>query len=142
MTAKQMLTILLRGTGIVMMLAAVFVFCPFGWMQETHRLIGLGELPFTPLMGYLTRSLSGMYALMGFLLFYLSMDLVRYLPAIRAFTWASLGAVFFLTVYDFIIDLPWFWKIGEGASTIVLCIVILYLCHQTGISTPSASQEK
>ena len=38
---------------------------PFEWMKEIHRYLGMGELPDGPIMGYLTRSLSAMYAMHG-----------------------------------------------------------------------------
>lgn len=113
-----------------MMAAIVFVFCPFSWMQAIHKMIGLGELPFTPLMAYLTRSLSGLYVLLGFVLVFIARDIPRYLDLLRALTWLSLAASVCLAVYDFVIDLPLFWSLSEGPMTIALTVVVLVLCRK------------
>ena len=45
------------------MLTALFaVFLPVRWMAETHEWLGLGEFPESPLVDYLTRSASLLYA--------------------------------------------------------------------------------
>ena len=63
--SRGLLTALLRLTGVAMLGGLVFVFCPFAWMQRIHTGIGMGELEYTPLMSYLTRTLSAMYAVVG-----------------------------------------------------------------------------
>ncbi len=69
---ETILRILLRYMGLVTMLALVAVFMPYSWMNATHRWLGLGDLPATPVVGYLARSLSLFYALLGGLLWFLS----------------------------------------------------------------------
>ena len=132
MRDEKMLKTVLQITGGVMMLAIVFIFCPFSWMQAIHKMIGLGELPFTPLMAYLTRSLSGLYVLLGFVLVFIARDIPRYLELLRALTWLSLAASVCLAVYDFVIEMPLFWSLSEGPATILLCAAILLLCRNIG----------
>ncbi len=43
-----------------MLTALGAVVMPFDWMNVIHRQAGLGELPDVPIVGYLTRSISGL----------------------------------------------------------------------------------
>lgn len=71
----------LRIAAAVLLLALFAVFLPFEWMDAIHRGLGLGDLPKAPIVGYLTRSLSLLYALFGCLCLAVSFDVDRYLPA-------------------------------------------------------------
>ena len=48
-----------------------------------HRWLGLGELPASPIVEYLARSLSAFYALVGALCLVMAADLERYRPLVR-----------------------------------------------------------
>ena len=61
-----------------MLTALGAVVMPFEWMNSIHRQVGLGELPHVPIVGYLTRSISGLYALHGALLLFLAGDVRRH----------------------------------------------------------------
>jgi hypothetical protein len=63
MNAERLLVVLLRTIAAAGALAIVPTFMPHGWMNACHRWLGLGELPETPIIVYLTRSLSAMYVL-------------------------------------------------------------------------------
>ena len=89
---ESVLILLLRVSGILLLTALVPVVMPFTWMQEIHRQLGLGELPTGPIMGYLTRSLSAMYAVHGAIVLFLSLDIRRFLPVIKCV--AALGIMF------------------------------------------------
>ena len=65
MRAEKILAILLRITAGVLLLALAPVFFPQAWMAAINRAVGLGELPDTAIVGYLTRSLSAAYAFHG-----------------------------------------------------------------------------
>jgi hypothetical protein len=127
MTAKWALTWMLRLTGAAMLCALVFVFCPFEWMAAIHARLGLGELPYTPLMSYLTRTLSAMYATMGAILLFLSLDIPRYLPLIRFFALLALAGGVGVTVLDAALGLPRFWTAAEGPLTVGLGVVVMGL---------------
>src|SRR5262249_61889667 len=62
---ERALALLLRLEGAVLLLALPFVFLPTAWMAAAHVWLGLGPFPDSPLTEYLTRSLSGLYALWG-----------------------------------------------------------------------------
>ena len=80
--SEKVLVVLLRVGGVLVLTAVIPALMPFGWMKDIHRLLGMGELPEGPIMGYLTRSLSAMYAFHGALIFFISLDVRRY-PAGR-----------------------------------------------------------
>jgi hypothetical protein len=105
---------LLRVNGGLMILAMVAVVLPHSAMDAIHRGLGLGQLPDIPIVGYLTRSLSAIYALLGVTAMYLAADLPRYRPLIRF--WSAVTIVFGLTMLgiDLAAQLPAWWTLGEG----------------------------
>jgi hypothetical protein len=127
MRAEKILAILLRITAGVLLMALAPVFFPQAWMAAINRAVGLGELPDTAIVGYLTRSLSAMYAFHGALVLYVSLDLRRYRPFIICL--AALGMVFgaFMLSLDIRLGMPASWTICEGPVIFVLCGVILGL---------------
>ena len=125
--AERILIVVLRLSAVALLTALPAAFLPFGWMAAIHRWIGLGELPDVPIIGYLTRSTSGMYALHGALVLYMSFDVRRYMPLIR-FT-AMVGIAFGAGVLlvDWRAAMPLHWTIAEGPFVIALNAVILRL---------------
>lgn len=117
-------------TGVAMLCALAFVFCPFEWMAAIHGRLGLGQLAYTPLMSYLTRTLSAMYASMGAILLLVSFDVRRYLPLIRLFACLALAGGVGVTILDAVIGLPWFWTAAEGPLTIVLGLILVGLSRK------------
>jgi hypothetical protein len=130
--AERTLVLLLRLSAAMLLLATVPVFMPHCWMDAIHRRIGLGELPDMPIVGYLTRSLSAMYAMHGALLLCLSLDVRRYLPLVRFL--AVLAVVFGagMVVLDCAVGLPLRWILGEGPFIVVLGAVLLWLARRIG----------
>jgi len=122
-----MLVWLLRVTGIVMACALAFVFCPFEWMAAVHRRIGMGELAYAPLLSYLTRSLSALYAIVGSILLCVSFDPDRYRPLIVLLGATAIAGGIGVTVLDAAVRLPWFWTAGEGPLTVLLGVALLVL---------------
>jgi hypothetical protein len=132
MSARQMLVGLLRMAGGAMLVALVFVFCPFEWMAAIHRQIGLGELAHSPLLSYLIRSLSALYAILGAILLFLSFEIDRYRPLIQLLGgMAVLGGVG-VTILDAILALPLFWTLAEGPLTLFLGVALIVLVRKTG----------
>ncbi len=111
---ERILVWLLRLAGAVMLTALGAVVMPYEWMNFLHRQVGLGELPHVPIVGYLTRSLSAVYALHGALLVFVAGDVRRFLPLVRFL--AVAGAVFgaLLLAIDLAMAMPLPWSIGEG----------------------------
>jgi len=127
MTAKWALIWILRLTGGAMLCGLVFALCPFEWMVAIHGRLGMGELQYSALMSYLTRSLSAMYASMGAILLLVSFDVLRYLPLIRLFALLALLGGVAVTALDAVIGLPWFWTAAEGPLTVALGLALIVL---------------
>jgi hypothetical protein len=116
----------------VLLAALVPVFFPFAWMQSIHRAIGLGELPALPIIEYMARSLSALYACHGALMLYLSFDVVRHAAVIRVL--AILGILFGVGMagIDLVSALPPSWALSEGPFILTLGIVTLFLARKAG----------
>ncbi|MDX2199905.1 MAG: hypothetical protein SF069_13155 [Phycisphaerae bacterium] len=131
-TAARLLTILLRLIGGVMLLATLAVAMPTKWMAWTHTQIGLGDLPRGPIVEYLTRSLSALYAVHGAVLLMLAMDVRRYRAVIAGV--GGLHAAFGLTTVwiDWVAGMPMWWTANEGGPVAVVGGVIFWLARQIG----------
>src|SRR5438552_11361982 len=82
---------LLRLSGGVELCAIPFLLFPFAWMNDVHdRVLGLGPLPNAPIVEYVARSLSALYAVHGAVVFRLSFDVVRFRPLIVFLGWLHL----------------------------------------------------
>ncbi len=130
MTGKdRFLRLFLRIIGTASLLAVVGVVMPYAWMDAIHEWLGMGQLPGDPIVGYLARSTSAFYALLGGLLWVVSSDPQRHRPAVE-----YLGAA--ITVFggallaiDLLEGMPGFWSLCEGPVDMVLGVVILGLSH-------------
>lgn len=119
-----MLKLVLRLIGTSSLLALIFVFVPNAWMASIHRDLGLGEMPDTPVVWYLARSTSAIYALLGGLFWTLSLDPPRY-RTVLIYLGAALtlfGAI--LLWVDWSAGLPFFWRVWEGPFLMVVGLFI------------------
>jgi hypothetical protein len=125
--AERVLVIVLRISGILLLTALIPAVMPHAWMDDIHRRMDLGQLPDMPIIGYLTRSLSAMYALHGAIVFFVSLDVRRYLPVIKCLF--VLGFLFGLgmVVLDVAVKMPMQWACCEGPFIILLSGVLLWL---------------
>jgi hypothetical protein len=87
------------------------------WMASLHARLGLGETPRAPLVEYLTRSASLLYALHGCVLLAASLDVRHNAPVVCAIGW--LTAAFGLGMFGVDLDagMPWYWTAFEGLPT-------------------------
>jgi hypothetical protein len=127
------LILLLRIDAVILLTALIPSVMPFSYMKIIHQYLGLGELPESPLIGYLTRSLSIVYAMHGAVQFFVSVDVRRYLPVVKFI--AVLKVLFGLgmTGLDVAVDMPWFWSVSEGPIIFLLGCAILWLA--SGVET-------
>jgi hypothetical protein len=100
---------------------------PFSWSAATHRWLGLGEMPNAPVVQYLARSVSALYALLSALCLVMASDLERYRPMLRFFgvALAVLGVVF--TVVDLMAGMRWWWTVIEGPLALPAGALLLFL---------------
>jgi hypothetical protein len=127
MRAERLLIILLRVSAGVLLLALAAVFLPHKCMAEINRAIGLGHLPHTAIVGYLTRSLSALYAFHGALALCLSMDVRRFRPVIICYSAVAVAFGALLLALDIYLGMPWPWIAVEGPGVIVIYAVMLGL---------------
>jgi hypothetical protein len=121
------LIVLLRLCGVVTLLAFPTMLLPADWMASTHRWLGLGEFPATPLVDYLTRSLSAMYGFHGGLMLLVSLNVRRYASMVTylAVMYVLLGLL--LLAVDIHAGLPLPWILGEGPLISAVGLLMLYL---------------
>ena len=124
---QKTLVALMRLAAVMLLTALIPAVMPFAWMKDIHRSLGMGDLPEGPIMGYLTRSLSAMYAMHGALLFFLSLDIRRYLPMVKFLAVLSILFGSGMLVLDTTVGMPPSWIAGEGPFIIALGGVMLWL---------------
>jgi hypothetical protein len=129
---ERLFRLLLRIVGSAALLAIPFVFVPYAWMNAIHDGLGMGQLPDAPVVGYLARSASAFYAILGGLLWVLSFDLRRHRPVLVYLGAAILlfGLLFFAV--DFLEGMPRWWALGEGPFNTLFGIVILVFSCRLG----------
>ena len=78
-------------------------------------------------MGYLTRSLSLVYAMHGALVFFLSLDIRRFLAVIKFLAVITILFGVGMLALDVLVGMPLFWILSEGPILIILYGVVLWL---------------
>ena len=106
---ERILIVLLRFSGAVTLLAFPTMLLPVEWMAATHRWLGLGEFPATPIVDYLTRSLSAMYGFHGGLMLVVSINVRRYAAVVTYLGVMYMFLGLLLLVVDIHAALPLFW---------------------------------
>jgi len=98
--------------------------------ERRTRGVGHGELPSEPIVGYLARSTSFFYALLGGLLWITSYDLRRYRAVIGYLAMATVLLGVVLLGVDLIEGMPLAWSLGEGPLNAAIGILILVLARR------------
>lgn len=121
------LIVILRFVGVTGLFALPFVFLPFAWLQDIHRLLGLGEMPSGPVVDYLARSLSAFYALVAAAILYLSFTIDRHRDLIFFLGILSclMGGLFLFI--DLAAGMPLSWVLTEGPPTTATGALICWL---------------
>jgi hypothetical protein len=121
------LVALLRIVGGVTALAFFAIFLPPDWMADTHRWLGLGDFPRAPIVDYLTRSVSALYAFHGGVVLLASTNPVQYKTLVRYIGWTSVVFGVVCVFIDLHAGMPAYWTIAEGPPVVVVGAVVLYL---------------
>ncbi len=100
--------------GALDLLSLLAVVMPREWHDRAHTLAGLGALPESPIVIYLARSASALYAVYGALLLFLASDVIRHRPVIRFLAWAAQVHALILVGIDWSAGLPVWWLLAEG----------------------------
>lgn len=116
----------LRAAGAVEMLAFVSVVMPRGWMEASHRWLGLGEMPESAVLMFMIRQASYVYGMHGIFLWLLASDVERYRPLV-VFTGATFllaAPVFF--VIDHTAGMPLWWTVMDSLGCGVFGALVLW----------------
>jgi hypothetical protein len=124
------LVAVLRFFGAIDSLALLAVFLPHSWMSAAHSYLGLGILPDAPIVGYLTRSISALYALHGAMILFVSFDVPRYWHLIRLLALAALVHGAIMLGIDLAVGMPWYWTLIEGPGFAATGAIVLLLQAQ------------
>ena len=129
----RFLKLFLRIIGSVALLALFPVVFPYSWMNAIHQWLGMGQLPSQPIVGYLARSTSAFYALLGGLFWVASFDLHRHRMVLCYFgvVIVIFGAALF--VIDLLEGMPLHWSLTEGPINVGFGVFILALSYRMGI---------
>ena len=103
----------LMAVGTFDVLAFGALFLSDDAMAAVHQALGLGELPRTPIVGYLARTASLQYGLHGVLLWAASMNVARFAPLVPWLGGLKLLQALAITVVDATEGMPLWWTIVE-----------------------------
>jgi hypothetical protein len=124
---QRLLVALLRIFGGVTALAFFAMFLPADWMAVTHRWLGLGDFPRAPVVDYLTRSVSALYAFHGGVVLLASTNPVHYKTLVRYIGWTNVAFGVACVFIDLHAGMPAYWTIAEGPPVVGVGAVVLYL---------------
>jgi hypothetical protein len=99
-------------------------------MNAIHQWLGMGDLPAEPVVGYLARSTSAFYAVLGGLLWVLSCDLHRHRPVLCYLGAAIVLVGLMLLGADLLEGMPLWWSLLEGPFNITFGTAILVLSRR------------
>lgn len=124
------LSILLRVEAVVLLCALPAAVMPTEWMASVHTFVGLGEMPRNPLVEYLTRSLSLLYASWAPVLWLTAGDVRHYRSLIEVMAWMRVALGVSLLILDIAIAMPMLWLLAEGPSILLLSAIVVWLARQ------------
>jgi len=127
---EHLFKLVLRIVGTAALLAIVAVVMPYSWMNAIHQWLGMGMLPAEPIVGYLARSTSAFYALLGGLMWVVSFDLHRHRLVLIYIGAAIIVFGVALFAVDLLEGMPLWWSFGEGPFNTAFGIVILVLSYR------------
>lgn len=114
------------------MLALLFLLMPFHWIQEIHAWLGLGEMSYSPITAYLTRSVCLFYGIFGANFIVVSFDIDRYARLITFWGVMIVVAGIVLMIVDWQERLPLSWILSEGVGAIIFGLFFLWLLRSIG----------
>lgn len=131
--ADRLLAWLLRAVGGLLVCALPAVPLPDAAMAAIHRdLLGMGDLPAAPVVGYLARTASLLYAGHGAVMVFVSFDVPRYRPLIVLLGWLNglFGAA--CLAVDLAAGMPGWWTAAEGPGIVAVAAATVGLARRGG----------
>lgn len=131
------LIVLVRLQGFILTTAALPVLMPTEWMDFLHTQLQIGSFPGVPIVEYLTRSISVLYAVHGILLVFISFDLERYRPLLGVFILLHGIQGLVMLGIDCWAKMPWWWTLTEGPPITIFAILLGVLYWKWKSTTPN-----
>lgn len=131
-TASRLIASLLRLAGSLMLLAFAAIVLPSSWMAATHGWLGLGQFPASPLVEYLTRSISALYGIHGGLCLVVARDVRRHADIVTYLGWMNILFGVVMVGIDQHARLPSWWTVAEGPPIAVFGVILLVLKRASG----------
>jgi hypothetical protein len=129
---ERVLVWYLRGYAALLLAALPATVVPAHWLAAAYQWLGLGTWPDVPLLEYLARSASAIYALVGAMMLLMSFDVARYRSLIVLLGWVSVPGSVYLLVLDLALRFPWWWVLLEGPVVLLTGVVLLVLARPAG----------
>ena len=104
----------------MLLLAFAALLLPTSWMAAAHEWLGLGELPQSPVIEYLTRSIAALYGFHGVLVMIVAGDPMRYRTIVSYLGVMDIVFGLLMLAIDLHAGMPSMWTIGEGPSLVVM----------------------
>ena len=120
---QRYLVWLLRGIGLLDLLAIMAVVAPRTGIAFSHQLL----VPHEPIAGYLARSISIWYASYGLLLWFVSYDINHNSRLITCLAWMMMVQGVIVSGIDLAEGMPLWWTGLEGPCSLGLGLGILSL---------------
>lgn len=130
-TARLLLQCSLAMGACILLLAAVCAVFPGEWYMFIHRLVGLGEFPVQPVVWYLARSASALYAFHGVLVAAIAWKPEKAPWLVVALGFGNMAFGLSMIAIDISAGMPWWWTLAEGPGIASFGFVLLLLEHQT-----------
>ena len=128
--AQRQLVLFLRVSAVILLLALAALVLPHRAMNSMHGWLGLGDLPDTPMVSYLARSSSALYASLGAMYFYLARDVRRHLDLLRFLGLVKLVFGAAMLLLDVAVGMPLLWTLVEGPFILDWSLTLLGLTHR------------
>jgi hypothetical protein len=119
--------LLLRLSGVVLLLAFGAMLLPADWMAASHRWLGMGEFPDVPLTYYLVRSVSALYGFHGVLVLLVAGDPVHFQRIVRYLGGMDIVFGLMMVSIDLHAGMPAMWTMCEGPPLVGTGVIVLYL---------------
>lgn len=127
MRSERLLSLILRLSGTIEMLAFFSVVMPRSWMEASHSWLGMGVMPEGPLMMFMIRQASYAYGMHGVSLWLLATDVRRYRLLVLFNAVAFLIAAVVFAAIDYFVGMPLWWTISDvvGCASVGVALLLL-----------------
>ncbi len=134
------LLLYLRFIGLVALLAFAAAVMPSKWIVEIGEELGFEPFPESPLLFYLARNLSALYGFVGIAMLLIASDISRYRPLIVPLAIGTFSFGVLQLMIDSLATMPKWWTIGEGVSTMIGGVIMLWLARRGHAESCLASE--